>query len=228
MRLLWLVVLTGCQSLQSQDVDNSRLYARLEADAPGSGQVDVKATLLAGPTSATSFELVAPDALTATVGSTARALSRHSMLGSIWYDASFDGDDAGTQVTIALSRPSRTSAPESVVTLPAPFLFIRPAPGDSFSRGAGVTVTWSVSGDREPLRLTARGACIQPVEAQLEEDAGTFTFAAFTPSTGNKSETCVVEFTVVRTREGVVDPAYGKGGSFKATVTRALRVNSTP
>jgi hypothetical protein len=229
MRARWVVlVFVACQSVQSKDLETSGLYAKLEADAPGTGQVNVRATLSTGQGSVTSFELVAPDALTASVGSTARAMTRHSMLGSIWYDASFDGDAAGTTVKVSLSRPSRTSAPESVVTLPTPFSITGPNPNDVFPRGGGVTLTWNVSGDADPLRVTARGACIQPVDVELTRDEGTHTFARFTPSVGNKSETCVVDLTLVRTRAGVVDRAYGKGGSFTATVTRSMHITSTP
>jgi hypothetical protein len=41
-------------------------------------------------------------------------------------------------------------------------------------------------------------------------------------------KTCNVVITLVRTRTGSVDPAYGKGGTFKATATRTVTISSAP
>jgi hypothetical protein len=66
------------------------------------------------------------------------------------------------------------------------------------------------------------------VDAPLSSDTGTHSFVPFVGSSGNEGKACPVVITLVRTRSGTVDPAYGKGGAFKATVTRTLTINSTP
>jgi hypothetical protein len=217
----------ACETVKSSDIKTSGLYAQLEADAPGDGKVNVKATLTLGAGSLTYLELAETDVLSATVGTTARAMSRQSLFGATWYQASFDGDAADTQLKVLFARHADTSAPDSHVTLPAPFAFTAPAARQAFPRTAGLTVTWSGSGQADPLRLSARGSCIQSIDTDLN-DTGTHPLVAFQPQSGSETKTCDVSLTLVRTRTGAVDPAYGKGGKFEATVTRSLTISSTP
>ncbi len=218
----------GCESVKSNDLKTSGLYAELEADAPGAGRLNVKATLTLGPGSLTYLELTPTDALTATVGETARAMSRKAAFGTTWYEAGFDGDAGGTQVRVSLARQADISAPESAVTLPAPLEFRSPLANTPFPRSAGVTLTWNGAGEADPLHLTARGSCIEPIDLELTFDTGTQTLAPFVASSSNETNTCSVSITLVRRRVGTVDSAYGKGGVFRATVSRALVISSTP
>ena len=227
--IMWFAIVgLGCESVKSNDLKTSGLYAQLEADAPGAGRLNVKATLTLGQGSLTYLELAPTDALTATVGETARAMSRKAAFGTTWYEAGFDGDAAGTPVRVALTRAADTSASDSVVTLPAPLEFSSPLANTPFPRSGGVTVMWDGSGEADPLHLTARGSCIQPVDLDLTGDTGTQTLAPFVASSSNETNTCSVSVTLVRRRVGTVDPAYGKGGVFRATVSRALLISSTP
>lgn len=220
--------LAACDSVRSTGHDTSELHAAIEADALGDGQVNVRVTLRHKEGARTSIELVAPDSLTATAGKTTRALERHTALGAIWYDATFEGDAAGTQVRVSLTRPSSTSAPDSTVTLPAPFEFERPAPDAEVPRSEGVPVKWTVSGDREPILLSARGACIKPIDVELANDVGAYTFPPFEPAVGHKKDTCVVALHAIRSRAGSADPAFEEGSTVKGTVSRTLRITSTP
>lgn len=217
-----------CESVKSSDLKTSGLYALLEASAPGTGRVEVKATLTLGPGSLTYADLAAGDELTATLGSTARVMSRTSAFGATFYEAGFDGDAADTPLRISLSRMSDTSAPESAVTLPAPLAFVSPGASAVFSRATGLTVSWSGAGQGDPMRLSARGACITPVDTELSADSGTHTLSPFIAASGAPSDSCDVSIALVRTRLGRVDPAYGKGGVFRATVSRSVTVRSTP
>ena len=221
---------SSCETVQSTDIKTSSLYAELEADAPGTGRVNVKATLRLGPGSLTFLELTPGELLTATVGPTNRAMSRQAVLGTTSYEAGFDGDGdgEGTPVKVSLSRVSDTSAPESVATLPAAFVFTAPTANTTVPRTGGLIVSWSGTGPADPMHISARGSCIQPVDAEATGASGTHTFAAFKIATGNETNTCNLVITLVRTRIGVVDPAYGKGGVFKASVTRTLNLSSTP
>jgi hypothetical protein len=220
--------LAACDSVQSTGHDTSELHAELEADAPGDGQVTVRVVLRPSERSRTSLDLVAPDVLTATVGKTTRTLERHSMLGSIWYDASFPVDAAGTKVKVSLSRPTSTDAPDSEVTLPAPFEFESPVENESFTRSESVPVKWNVTGERDPMLLSARGACIKPVDVQLESDTGAYTLEPFQPLAGHKKDSCVVDVHAIRSRDGSVDAAFEKGATFKSTVSRVVRITSMP
>ncbi len=217
-----------CESVKSNDIKTSGLYALLEANAPGTGRVNVKATLTLGQGSLTSLELASGDALTATVGPTVRAMSRTAAFGATWYEAGFDADAADTTVKIALSRQADTSAPESVVTLPPPFAFTSPSANAAFPRTGVITLSWSGAGQGDAMHVSARGACITAVDTDLSADSGAHTLAPFVAASGTPSDSCDVAIALVRTRLGQVDPAYGKGGAFKATVQRSITVRSTP
>lgn len=221
-------VLVACDSMQSSGHDTSQMQATLEAEAVGDGLVNVRVVLRPSERSRTSLDLVAPDSLTATVGKTTRTLERHSLLGSIWYDASFPADASGTKVKVALSRPTSTDAPNSEVTLPAPFDFATPSENSTFTRSESISVTWNVSGDKEPILLSARGACIKPVDVSLENDEGAYTLQPFQPLVGHKKDSCVVDLHLIRSRDGSVDAAFEKGTTFKSTASRTLRITSTP
>lgn len=191
-----------CETVRSTDVKTSGLYADFDLDAPG-------------------------EALSATWGATSRAMQKRSAFGATWYEASFDGDAEDTALTIRFMREAEVSAPESVVTLPPPFELTAPALGQSFPRGAPVTVSYTRAASDE-LKVSARGSCIETVERVLTGDTGAYTLPAFTASRGNESASCDVQVAVVRARKGRVDPAYGLGGDFTATVSRAVTIRSTP
>ena len=217
-----------CESVKSNDIKTSGLYALLEASAPGTGRLEVKATLTLGPGSLTYLELASGDELTATVGSTARAMTRTASFGATWYEAAFDGDTAETPVKIELRRISDTSAPESAVTLPAPFALASPGANTVVSRATSTPISWTGAGQGDPMHLSARGSCITSVDTDLSSDSGNYTLAPLVAASGAPSDTCDVSIALVRSRLGRVDPAYGKGGAFKATVSRAVIVRSTP
>lgn len=222
------VAIAGCSGVVSEDLATARLYAELLAEETGGGQVKTKATLSVGPGSLTFLQLSAGDLLTATVGPTARAMTPRSALGVIWYEADFEGAPAGGAVKISLLRQRDSSAPESVATLPQGFEFSGPTANTTVPRTGGMTASWSNPGKDDPMRISARGSCIQPVDAALASDTGSHRFDPFLPTSGNESLTCDLLITLVRTGEGTVDPAYGKGGVFTATASRTLTLSSTP
>jgi hypothetical protein len=112
--------------------------------------------------------------------------------------------------------------------MPMRLSFTAPVANTSFPRSAGLSLSWSGSGQGDPLHVSARGACITSVDTDLSGDSGTHALAPFTAASGASANTCDVAIALVRTRLGHVDPAYGKGGAFKATVQRSITVRSTP
>lgn len=219
-----------CETVGSKDIKTSGLYADLEATASGNGKTSVKATLTLGKGSLTFLELSSGDTLTATSGTTSKAMSRASLFGSTWYETELPGDGANMDVKVALTRAADTSAPTSVVTLPAPFSLSTPTAGQKFSRaGAPVFVSWQGAGQPDEMRLGVSGSCIDSIpEAALSGDSGQHTLPALKAKSGEEQKSCDVVITMKRVRHGQVDPAYGKGGDFSAIVLRKVTFTSDP
>ncbi len=217
----------AAETVKSADIKTSGLAAHLEAEALGTGHVTVRAALLLGADSQAWVELSPADALAATVGTTTLPLKPHASLGATWYETEFDGDAAGTPVTVSLTRQFGVSATQSAVALPAPIVFLAPPPGVEVSRTQGLSLAWR-NADRGTLHLTAMGPCIQRVEVDLEGDAGLSTLPAFIASPGNETTRCNVVVSLARSTRGTVDAAWGKGGEFEAVASSTLTVNSGP
>lgn len=219
-----------CETVKSQDIKTSGLYADLDATATGDNKTKVKATLTLGQGSLTFLELSSGDVLTASTGTTSKTMSRTSLFGSTWYEAELGGDTANMDVKVSLSRAADASAPNSVVTLPAPFSISTPTPNQKFSRAAApIFVSWQGAGQPDELRLGASGSCIDSIsEAALSADNGQHTLPALKAKAGEEAKSCAVVITMRRVRKGQVDPAYGKGGSFEAKVERSVTITSDP
>lgn len=220
----------SCESVSSKDVKTSGLFADLEATASGDGKTAVKATLRMGRASLTFLELSDGDELTASAGGAPITLARRRLLGSTWYEGELPTDAAGTVVRVAFTRAAETSAPDSSVALPAAFSLTGPTANQNVSRGAGpLAVTWQGAGQADELRLGATGSCIDTVsEAALSGDTGSHQLAAFVPRKDQEANSCTVTLTLRRVRKGTVDPAFGLGGEFTASVVRKVSVTSTP
>jgi hypothetical protein len=134
-------------------------------------------------------------------------------------------------IQVSFLRDGDTSAPNSDVTLPAPFTLTAPAAGTAFSRTSqAVTVTWSGSGATDPLTWQITGNCIVSQLGKQASDVGTLTIAAgaIQPRANQGADNCAAEIRFFRTRAGTVDPAYGEGGQLQARQTRAISILSTP
>jgi hypothetical protein len=219
-----------CESVSSENVKTSGLLADFEATASGDGKTGVKATLRMSRTSLTFVELSGGDVLTASAGGAPVTMDRRRLLGSTWYEAELPTDIAGTVVRVAFTRAAETSAPESSVSLPASFTLTAPTENQSVSRAAGpLLVSWQGGGQSDELRLGASGSCIDTLtETVLPTDSGSHQLAAFTARKNQETSSCDVTVTLKRVRRGTVDPAFGLGGDFTASVVRQVRMTSTP
>lgn len=221
----------ACETVEGSAVKTSGLYALVEAEATGDGQLTTKMTLTMGPTSLTYISLAADESLVATVGVQTKAMVKRTLFGATWYEAKFSGDSADLPIKVALNRPSDVGAPSSSGTLPGPFAILSPAAGTTFSRAAqgGLNLNWEAPSAGDVVEVTASGSCIDSVSAiRTSPGASDANVPRFTARSGHETETCNVELTVTKLREGTVDPAFGKGGAFHARVIRKLTVASTP
>ncbi len=211
------------EDVDSTDVKTSGVYAIMSVTATGNGQSEVSMDLrVGGANSNTHLDLKAGDQLTATVGTTTKTLGQSGYV----YKTTFDAEAADTKFVVAFTRANDTSAPNSSVTLPAPFTVA--GIGATVSRAEGLTATWAKSSD--PMSWRLDGDCLFLKSGSMAADAGAVTLAPtdFSPLSGKETATCPAKLCLDRTRSGAVDPAYGEGGTATAVQSRCVSFSSAP
>jgi hypothetical protein len=225
------VAALGCTDLQSNDLKTAGMSAHALVSADGTGASTASVTLNVDDNVTDYVQLTAGDALVATVGGKSQTMSSSNVLGIVTYSTGFTGQDAaGTQYTIALNRSAGdTSAPSSTCALPAPFTLTGPTSSQSASRNADLVVTYSGSGQSDPLSWTMSGSCFQIASSSVSSDNGTFTIPKGTlvAPQGTQPQNCQATLTISRTRAGSLDPAY-YGGSISSAQNRSVTFTSTP
>lgn len=228
------LLLAACTDLSSKDIRTNGIHANIRVSADGTGASNVVSTLNVGSNITDFVELEGGDAMTATVASSTQTLTEAKLLGAISYGTTFTGHDApDTQYTVALNRTSADdSAPSSTCTVPQPFALTGPASGGNFSRATqDITVSYSGSGQPEPMSWSASGDCFVTATGSLPSDIGGFVIPKDTlkaaSADGGSTQSCQGTVTVFRTRAGTLDKAYG-GGSVACAQTRTFTFTSAP
>jgi len=221
---------SGCAKTDSSDLLTSGIYAGLSARATGAGTTTVSATLYVGnPNNLNFVELTGDDQLIASYGGQSKTMGQTELGNIVSHYAEFSTDADGAAFQIAFQRVVDAGAPMSTVTLPARFT-VTPPPA-SASRAAALPLTWSPAASADPMTWKATGACIADAQGGITGDPGTMMIAAGTfvkPQGQNIPDTCMVSITVTRSRPGVVDTHYGKGGTAAGVQERTVSVMSTP
>ena len=229
--------LAGCETIESQDIATHGMYADLASDGFGGGVTYVSAELRAGgDLSNVSVDLGPCDRLTATLGSVEHSMGRRDdILGRVWYQATFTGEPAGAELRVAFLRSDTgscsapgPSAPDSAVTLPAPFSVTAPGAGTPLRRGAPFTVSWTPASP-DPMWLTVSGLCVRLATFAASPGAsGLLVPAGAIQPVVDPLASCSLELELTRGRSGTVDPAFGEGGRFVARQTRRVTAQSVP
>jgi len=235
--VLMAAALAACEQIASGDIGTHGIYADLEADGFGGGVTFASAELRAGgELSNVTVDLDPCDRLTATLSGVERTMSkRDDVLGRVWYETSFASEPEGAELRIAFIRSDSggcsapgPSAPDSTVTLPAPFSVTAPAPGATLRRSAPFTVSWTPARP-DPMRLWVTGPCVHPAAFGASPGAASLVVPAGSiQPLSDPLASCSLELELVRSRAGVVDPAYGEGGRFVARQTRRVTAQSMP
>ena len=232
-----LILLGGCESVDSDDILTGGIFASLSAVAKNASATEVTARLkVGGATSNTYLDLSASDTLEGTVDGVTKTLARGAdPFGSVWYDADFSGAAEDMEVGISFIRggdaTSDQSATRSRATLPAPFELTAPDSATELSRSADdLVITWDVFGKGEDLSLSVTGDCVSwDISEEDIADTGSFTVTAglLVPDEDDGSS-CLATVTLTRTREGTVDSNFGEGGVFFASQRREVDFTSKP
>jgi hypothetical protein len=224
---------TACEKVESEDVNTSGIYANIQVVANGDGQSQVIATLkVGGDTSNVFIDMSGDDKLEATSGEENKELAKDNEVGNIVrYKASFDGDEEDKDFKVAFIRTVDDGAPESTVTLPAPFGITSPDADTSFSReNDDLVIEWENAGTEDAMHISANGDCVKLYTKAIDGDPGTHTIekTVIDPKDEQETVNCPVTVTITRTRGGTLDTAYGEGGVISGQVVRTLELLSTP
>ena len=191
----------------------------------------ISATLiLEGGYPLTYVELEGDDSLTATAGGQSKELNTVTIGDSIVYTAALPVTEADEPFVLALERSIDGGAPDTTVSLPAPFSISSPQEGASFSRsGEELVINWDLANDGDTMTVTVEGDCIEDWSESLSEDPGSLTIGAgeLVALDGQEAETCDLTVGVSRMREGELDPAYA-GGLIHAMQVRAVTLTAAP
>jgi hypothetical protein len=220
---------TACTTTESDSILTRGMYASIRATADGSGDTTVSASLFLGqPSNLIFIDLVGGDRLIAHHGGQSKVMSERIILNIVSHTATFPVDAEGARFEVEFRRQVDAGAPSSSVTLPAPFTLGTVPP--SVSRGAAFGVNWTgASGDL--MKWTAEGACIELASGSIDPGADSVTMpvGTFRKRAGqNIPDSCEVEVTVERERQGEVDRAFGEGGTAAGVQTRSVTFTSTP
>lgn len=226
---------TACEQVDSEDILTSGVYADIIAEADGDGSTQVRTSLRVGGVLSNTFvDLSAGESVTAVSGTDEKTLARRSLLGAISYTGTFTGDEVDKAFTVAWNRTDEfVSAPNTTITLPAPFTLTAPVAGATFSRASDdIVVTWEASGTTDEMFWEViTSSCAREMKSNtITADPGTFTIAAgtFTNVDGHEAETCDTTLLLIRRREGNLDPAYGEGGWVVGRHLRTVTFSSAP
>ena len=208
------------ESVESEDVRTSGIYPEIEVRATGNGSSRVEVRLkVGGSNSNTTLDLTGEDRLEATVDGETKRLDGDGDT----YRATFPVDAEGTEFTITFNRgEADDGAPAAVSSLPA-----LDSLGESEApRRYDLDYTGSPLQRQHGLEWMA----LHQVERRQHAGDGEATIAAGSIETfdSDKDESCTVDLTLTRKRNGSIDGAFTEGGRIVALQVRKDSFTSTP
>jgi hypothetical protein len=205
----------------------------VSATSDGGGSTTVRATLfLENPSSLNYIELEGDDLLMAYgPDAVSKQMREAQFLGMTSYSASFETEDADSEFIVEFSRTIDDSAPDSRVTLPAPFDIIT-ADGADYSRATDdVIIDWDSFSSGDDMDFDLDASCIEDVSGTIEGDPGTLTILAselIQRQGDNVDDSCTVTVTITRSRAGTIDENYGYGGDAYGRQIRRFSFTTNP
>jgi hypothetical protein len=221
----------ACTTHDSDSILTSGMYASLGARADGSGRTRTHATLFLGnPASLDFIDLVGDDRLIATREEQMKVMIETQILGTVSYHADFDGDQEDTAFNIALQRTVDGGAPSSSCTLPPPFE-VATDEGAEMSRDSAFVIEWDLAGAGDVMSWELEGPCIRTATGSISDDSGSAIIPAGTVEKRQGEEVqdeCEVTLEIRRSRDGDLDPGYGRGGVIRCEQVRQASLTSVP
>lgn len=221
------------ETTSSENVRTEGMAVEMRVDARGDGKTTVDTILRAGgPLSNLYPQIAGGDRLEVTNGTDTVPLGfgKHVIERPSYFGV-LPGDSSGRSIELRFVRATNTTALGTKVVMPPAFAITSPPAGERYSPArSALTVTWTPVGPT-PVDWTVEGSCIANERGQLRADTGRLEVAlraAPPPDGGPPHGRCDVVIRLERTARGVVDPAFGHGGSVHATQRRDHAVSFTP
>ena len=222
----------NCNSVDSDNILTSGMYADIRATSYGTGVTTVRTTLyLERPSSLDFIELEGDDLLIAYAPDGDSQVMRESQfLGITNYTADFDIDDSGSEFIVELSRTVDGGAPESRVYLAEQFDLLPPESATYSRAEDDIVIDWAPADSGDDVDLEISGSCIETELVAVDGDPGTYQIPAGTliqPQGQNVPEACDITVTVTKSAPGELDPSYGFGGQIYGEQVRSVQMSST-
>ena len=227
-----LAIATACTTSQSKDIATEGMYSSNTINADGSGATTVTTVLRVGGALSNDFVELSPgDTLTASAGALSMAMTPGTFLDAAAYQATLAVNTGGTVVTIAYARAApQVDAPDTAATLPEAFSITSQTSGtDSYSRASSpIPITWSGAGQTDPLSYEVAGTCIATASGPISPDNGSFTIPAGTVQalSGSETQSCSISIQVLRSRQGMLDAAFGDGDVTASQVRQVMALSA--
>lgn len=219
----------SCASIDSSDIKTSGIYADFEAKSNGEGTTLVSANLKVGQNSNTYLDLVEGDTLQVSFQEETATMERKNLGSMIWYESRFPTDELDSSFTLNFQRENDDSAPDSNVSLPAPFEITVPSQGDSFSMSADkIDIAWNNSGSDDEMKIMISGDCFYGQNITIENDPGVYIIDNAILEPIDETNNCSGKLTLMRKRFGSIDDNFGEGGEFTGLQVRHITINLTP
>ncbi len=222
---------TGCFTVESNSLGTDEISAEMELEADGE-QTHARVVLREGGSTSNNFVRVSEeDQLKVDDGTRALLLREQSLATFYYYTQDFTAQAAGTLFTFSLVRELDGGAPDSTASLPEPFTITGPDPESAWSRTSeAIPLSWDPPAPGDTMRLVLKGACIEPVELDLDTDVGAWFIrqSDLVSLDGTEAESCQLNLTLSRVRPGVMDTRFAKGGFIEASQVRTLELVLDP
>ena len=226
-------VLSACNTVNSKDLKTSGITADITIDG-SSSQTSVTAFLSTGSgLGADPVNLDPGDTLSTSDGTNSQVMVKAS---NGKYITSFPGNTS-KPYTVSLTRNADVDAPNTAVTLPAPFTINSPTANQTFVSNAPIPLTWSPAAGSGTLKTNHSVDCTDNTGATLSSNSASYTISNTgntsitlsmpTPSPGTTLASCSAIITLKLSTNGTVDPAYGSG-SIVGRQTRSVSILVTP
>lgn len=234
----------GCaaKKTSSANLRTRGLGASFRIEAPGDDRGHAYASLYAGAPNdpaAPLVELEEGDFLTVTSANMETRLreQKNFLTGAPQYLTEFALPAPGGEVVVALSRPSDVSAPRSTCTMPPAFDVVAPMKGAEIAFGRGeITIRWEPAGGPDSMVLSIDSECASLLPTVTTSDTGSITLAqdALKLKAGcsfacrSPTGACDALLRIGKKRAGVVDPAFGQGGTIECVQGRTIPLRMNP
>lgn len=222
----------GCaEDVDSEAVRTEGMWVDMDAVSEDGEETHFDVRIRVGGSNGTFVELTGDDRLVATGvtddDDSTVVLDHDSSGDRHWYNGTIPFADEGAEMNVDFQRgDGNTSAPDSTVSMPAPFEMDIEA--DSVERGQEFTVTWdNTFGDSMNYEIS--GDCIDTVDGQTDDDMEFVVPGdALEVDLLDEGESCQVTVELSRVLDGDLDPAFGEGGSIQGIQRRTATFRSDP